>query len=133
MVCCNTILICIISAERNILRCIIARQTVIQKKTPAVNFEPYRCQNERKDAVFLLSTVILYYLRIAFLARLISWAIKSSLEPEYSCLFSSFICLAAEHVGLWNFLVFTFNTYSVFAVSAETSVLSPDKELTPVA
>lgn len=50
----------------------LAKNCYIKKQTPAVNFKPYRGQNERKDAVFLLSTVILYYLRIAFLARLIS-------------------------------------------------------------
>lgn len=56
VVCCNTILICIISAERNILRCInkVSKKLLYKKKqTPAVNFKPYRCQNERSESASL--------------------------------------------------------------------------------
>lgn len=53
-------LICIISAERNILRCInkvskklLYKKLLYKKQTPAVNFKPYRCQNERSESASL--------------------------------------------------------------------------------
>lgn len=124
------------SAERNILRCInkVSKKLLYKKNRHLRSISnPTGVKTKGRMQHFCCPRLYYIIYGLHFLQGSYPWAIKSSLESEYSCLFSSFICVAAEHVGLWNFFVFMFNTYSVFAVSAETSVLSPDKELTPVA